>query len=175
MRSRFCIFALALLMVVPAFAQTAPLSRDVVREKLRASLAKYGLLDDVNTTFRQSEKQPYNFVGSMKAGLKNAESLEVVISVTTHDTIGIRVYPHYNGGYINLNKARNSGGLMRKLLQYSDTNFLYWGADDTFDVFCGYTFTLESGYPEDAMKIVLRSIHNTDQYVGEVREFIDAE
>ncbi len=69
------------------------------------------------------------------------------MSVTKSDTIGFRIYPHYKGGYINLGKARDTNGLMRKLLYYSDQNFLFWGADDTADVFCGYTVTLESGFP----------------------------
>ncbi len=106
-------------------------------------------------------------------GLKNCDSLEVVISVTEHDTIGFRVYPHYNGGYINLNKARDANALMRRLLFLSDENFLFWGADDTQDVFSGYTITLESGFPADAVTIVVRSIHNTDGFVGQMRPMID--
>ena len=39
------------------------------------------------------------------------------------------------------------------------TIFLYWGADDTRDVFAGYTFTLESGFPSEAIIVVLRSLH----------------
>ena len=156
---------------LPANAQTD--SRDATREKLRAVLASAGQRADVATTFRQSTKNPYNFVGSMTAGMTNSDSLEIVISVTKSDTIGFRVYPHYRGGYINLNKARDPSGLMRRLLYLSDQNFLFWGADDTYDVFSGYTFTLESGFPEDAIVIVLRSIRNTDKYVGEMRPYID--
>ncbi len=93
--------------------------------------------------------------------------------MTPNDTIGFRIYPHYNGGYINLARARDAGGLMRKLLYFSDQNFLFWGADDTQDVFTGYTITLESGFPRDAIVIVLRSIHNADKFVGEMRPLID--
>jgi hypothetical protein len=93
--------------------------------------------------------------------------------VTASDTIGFRIYPHYKGGYINLGKARDVNGLMRKLLYYSDQNFLFWGADDSGDVFTAYTFTLESGFPSDAMVTVLRSIRNTDKFVGAMRPFID--
>ena|SRR5690349_3043782 len=32
-----------------------------------------------------------------------------------------------------------------------------------------YTFTLESGFPDEAIKIVLESIRNSDKYVGEMR------
>ena len=62
---------------------------------------------------------------------------------------------------------------MRLLLRLSDRAFLYWGADESGDVFTGYTFTLESGFPEEAIKIVLRSIVNSDKFVGEMRPFID--
>lgn len=155
---------------VPSAGAQSP--RDATREKLRALLDTAGKRSDVNVSFRQSTKNPYNFIGSM-TGLPNVDSLEIVISVTPSDTIGFRVYPHYKGGYINLDKAKDAPGLMTKLLRLSDTNFLFWGADDTKDIFCGYTFTLESGFPDAAIVIVLRSIRNTDQFVGQMRPFID--
>jgi hypothetical protein len=173
MRLKFFSVLLTLVLLVaapPASAQSS--ERDTTRERLRALLATAGARSDVNVTFRQSTKNPYNFVGSA-TGLTNSDSLEIVISVTKADTIGFRVYPHYNGGYINLNKAVDSGALMRKLLYFSDQNFLFWGADDTADVFSGYTVTLESGFPSDAIVVVLRSIRNTDKFVGQMRPFID--
>ena len=154
---------------VPASAQS---DRDATREKVRQVLTTAGQRSDVNVTFRQSTKNPYNFVGTM-TGLKNVDNLEIVVSVTKSDTIGFRIYPHYKGGYINLAKARDTNGLMRKLLYYSDQNFLFWGADDTADVFCGYTVTLESGFPSDAIVVILRSIKNTDKFVGQLRPFLD--
>jgi hypothetical protein len=165
------LFGASLLIGQPAGAQTS--TRDATREKVRQVLETGGARSDVNTTFRQSTKNPYNFVGTMTTGLKNAESLEVVVSVTASDTIGFRVYPHYKNGYVNLGRAVDQAGLMRKLLYYSDQNFLYWGADDTADVFSGYTVTLESGFPQDVIVVVLRSIKNTDRFVGELRPFID--
>ncbi|BDE06672.1 hypothetical protein WPS_19480 [Vulcanimicrobium alpinum] len=165
--------AVALLFAFLSLTMVARADRDDTREQLRTTLASAGARSDVNVTFRQSTKNPYNFVGSMTAGLKNAESLEIVISVTKSDTLGFRIYPHYNGGYVNLDRARNGPGLMRMLLRYSDDNFLFWGADDTADVFCGYTITLESGFPSDAIVVVLRSIHNTDKFLGEMRPMID--
>jgi len=155
----------------PAGAQSP--GRDATRTQLGALLSSAGSRADVNVAFRQSTKQPYNFIGTMDTGLANAESLEIVISVTPHDTIGFRVYPHYKGNYINLNRVADSTGFMRKLLNYNDQNFLYWGADEESDVFSGYTMTLESGFPSEAIVEVLRSIHNTDKYVGELRHFID--
>jgi hypothetical protein len=155
----------------PAFAQDA--ERDATRAKLDTLLLVAGLRNDVNTTFRQSPKNPYDFVGSMTWRLANAESLEIVISVTRQKTIAFRVYPHYRGDYMNVGRALDANGFMRRLLNYTDENFLYWGADDAGNVFCGYTFTLESGFPEEAITVVLRSIHNEDQIVGELRPLYD--
>ena len=60
-------------------------------------------------------------------GLTNCNSLEIIISVTKSATLGFRVYPHYHGGYINLGRAKDRDGLMRKLLYYSDQNFCFRG------------------------------------------------
>jgi hypothetical protein len=159
---------------VPAQAQdeSSP-ERDATREQLRQVLATGGARSDVNVAFRQSTKNPYNFVGSMTTGLTNTESFEIVIGVSKNQTIGFRIYPHYHGNYINLGRAKDRAGLMRALLGYSDNNFLFWGADDTSDIFAGYTFTLESGFPSDAIVVVLRSIRGLDKYVGEMRPVID--
>ncbi len=167
-------FALALLLTVPAaYGQDSQALRNRTREQMRTLLDKVGPRSDVNVPFRQSDKQPYNFVGVMREGLANCDSLEIVISVTSKETIGFRIYPHYKGGYVNVDKARNGPGLMRKLLQLSDEAFLFWGIDSSSDVFSGYTFTLESGFPEEAVTIVLRSIRNTDKFVGDMRPNID--
>jgi hypothetical protein len=93
--------------------------------------------------------------------------------VSKRDTIGFRIFPHYKGGYINIDKVRNTTQLLKQLLQFNEKTFLFWGADDTGDVFTGYTFTLESGFPDDAIKIVLASIKNSDQFVGELKPAID--
>jgi len=127
----------------------------------------------INVDFKQSQKQPFNYVGSLRVGLVNTESFEIVISVTPKETIGFRIYPHYNKGYINVDKVKDRAGLMRLLLRLSDRAFLFWGADESGDIFTGYTFTLESGFPEEAIRIVLRSIVNSDKFVGEMRPFID--
>jgi hypothetical protein len=170
---RFCTVLLGLLAATihPAGAQDA--ARDATREQLRQALATGGPRADVNVEFRRSTKNPYNFIGTMTSGLKNCDSLEIVVSVTKSDTIGFRIYPHFKGAYINLGKARDNAGLMRRLLYLSDQNFLFWGADDTADVFTGYTITLESGFPQDAILVVLRSIRNTDKFVGQLRPYLD--
>jgi hypothetical protein len=183
MNRHFCLTAFAFVAgfgtvsavpVSAAFAQAADsASRDATRERLRGTLATGGARSDVGVSFSQSAKNPYNFSGAMRTGLANSDLLEIVISVTKSDTIGFRIYPHYKGGYINLNKARDGSALARRLLYLSDQNFLFWGADDTQDVFAGFTFTLESGFPEDAIITVLRSIRNTDTFVGGMRPMID--
>lgn len=159
-----------LLAAGPASAQTP---RDNTLAQVRSVLTTAGQRSDVNVTFRQSTLNTYNFTGSMTTGLANSDSLEIVISTTKSDTIGFRIYPHYKGNYINLGRAKDPTGLMRKLLYYSDQNFLFWGADDSGDVFCGYTVTLESGFPMEVIVIVLRSIRNTDKFVGQMRPLID--
>lgn len=164
---------LAFLIVFTALTSSAlAQSRDQTREQLRQLLATAGQRSDVNVDFHQSTKQPYNFAGDMTTGLKYADELEIVISVTKSETIDFRVYPHYKGKYINIDRARDKVGLMRKMLFYSYDNFFYWGADDDNDCFAGYTITLESGFPSDAIVIVLRSIKNQDQFVGELAKYI---
>ncbi len=148
-------------------------ARKATREHLRKVLAAAAQLDDVAVTFQQSEGQPFNFVGIIGDRLKYSDRLEVVIGVTAYETIGIRVYPHYKGGYINVAKAKNGPALMQKMLRLTDRNFLYWGIDESNDVFSGYTITLESGFPEEVVLIVLRSLRNTDGFVGELRADID--
>jgi hypothetical protein len=147
--------------------------RVATRDRLGQLLAASGPKKGIEIAFRQSDKNPYNFVAVKRGGMTNVEAFEVVVGVSSDDTIGFRIYPYYKGGYVNVDKARNGAALMRKLLNLSDHNFLFWGADDTGDVFAGYTFTLESGFPDKAIEIVLYSIAPLDQYVGQMRPFID--
>jgi hypothetical protein len=154
-----------------AFAQDENAARDKTRERLSALLTRVG--PALGVEFKPSSKSPFVFTGIMREGLKNADSFEIVISVTTKETIGFRIFPHYKGGYINIDKVRNTATLLRKIAQLNDSTFLFWGADDTGDVFTGYTFTLESGFPDKAIEIVLSSIKNSDQFVGEMRPSID--
>jgi hypothetical protein len=177
MKRFLVLVALALLAAGTASAQTAQekaAAREATREKLRQLLAASGPKRGIEIAFRQSDKQPFNFVAVKRGGMTNAEGFEIVVGVSNDETIGFRIYPYYKGGYVNINKARDGTGLMRKLLNLSDHNFLFWGADDTGDVFAGYTFTLESGFPDKAIETVLYSIAPLDQYVGEMRPYIDA-
>ncbi|HSS22540.1 MAG TPA: hypothetical protein VLL54_20885 [Pyrinomonadaceae bacterium] len=151
--------------------QDDPDARERTRTKIAALLESFG--PSVHIDFRQSDKQPFNYVGALRTGLANTDFFEIVISVTKKDTIGFRIYPHFNKGYINVDKVKDRQGFMRLLLRLSDRAFLFWGADESGDVFTGYTFTLESGFPDEAIKIVLRSIVNSDKFIGELRPFID--
>ena len=146
-------------------------TRDANREKLRALFETAG--PKINVSFRQSDKQPYNFVGVMKTGLKNADSLEIVISVSAEETIHFRIFPHYSGAYLNVDKVKSTEGLMRQMVRFSDQNFLFWGADGSGDIFAGYNFTLESGFPEASIRVVLSSIAKLDAFVGQMRPSID--
>ena len=160
-----------LILATTAVAQTD--SRDATREKLRAVLTATG--PKVNIEFRQSDKNPYNFVGVLNTGLTNVDSFEVVVGVTNDATIGFRIYPHYRGAYVNLNRVANLQGLARQLLRLSDTNFLFWGMDEGGDIFAGYTFTLESGFPEQAIRVILYSIKPLDQYLGQMKVNVDGQ
>jgi len=160
----------------PTRPQTPPTTqqtntRDANREKLRALFETAG--PKINVSFRQSDKQPYNFVGVMKTGLKNADSLEIVISVSAEETIHFRIFPHYGGAYLNIDKVRSGEALMRQMVRFSDQNFLFWGADGSGDIFAGYNFTLESGFPEASIRVVLNSIAKLDAFIGQMRPSID--
>ena len=170
MRKLFSLFLLLFVaMAIPAHAQDE--TRNANREHLRATLDARGA--DIGVIFHQNDKNPYNFTATLDHGLKNAASLEIVASVTKDNTISFLVYPHYKSGYINIRTAKNTSGLMRTLLQFNYTNFMPWGADDTFDVFASYDFTLESGYPDASIKVVIDSIPNIDTFVGQMRPYID--
>ncbi len=177
-RARYLITAIACLglqaaLIAADTSDAAKAAREATRDKLRETLDAASAT--LKVTFRQSDKQPFNFVGVMQGDFANVDSLEIVIGVTAVETIGFRVYPHYKGAYINIDKARDSQGLMRQLLTFCGTNFLFWGVDDTNDVFSGYTITLESGFPKEAILVVLNSIHNTDGFVAKLRPFVDNE
>lgn len=176
---RVKLFTTAIAIVICATLATAQTQQEketariATRDRLQQLLAASGPKKGIEIAFRQSSKQPFNFVGVKRGGLTNADSFEVVVGVSNDNTIGFRIYPSYKGVYINVDKARNGSGLMHKLLNLSDHNFLFWGADDTGDIFAGYTFTLESGFPDKSIEIVLYSIGPLDQYVGQMRPFID--
>ena len=137
---RLLLFVTVLVAAPTVYCQ-AEATRDKTRDRMSALLARVG--PDIKIAFQPSSKSQYVFTGMLREGLKNCDSMEIVITVTTKETIGFRIFPHYNGGYINIDKARNTTQLLRKIAQLNDSTFLFWGADDTGDIFTGYTFTLE--------------------------------
>src|SRR2546423_1286002 len=104
-RKLFLIAALAVFLCAGAAAAQTPqekeASRNATREKLRQLLATSGPKKGIGIDFRQSDKQPYNFVGVKRDGLVNSDAIEIVIGVTNDETIGFRTYPHIKSGYIN--------------------------------------------------------------------------
>lgn len=81
-----------ILAAAPAvFSQEADAARDKSRERLNALLQRVG--PDMNVSFKPSSKSQFVFTGVMREGLKNADQFEIVISVTSKDTIGFRVFP----------------------------------------------------------------------------------
>lgn len=154
-----------------AQAGDADANRIAARDRLERVLTSYG--STVKIEFHRSEKNPFNIFGFLRTGLSNSSEMEVVLGVTAKSTINVRVYPKYKGNYVNLDKAKNSGELARQMLHMTHTNFMFWGVDDGRDLFAGFTFKLESGFPDEAMKVVLRSIRNLDGYVGDLRPNID--
>jgi hypothetical protein len=81
------LFILSTLSVSAVYAQQddEAAARNRTREQLAGLLEKTGA--EINVDFKQSQKQPFNYVGSLRAGVVNAESFEIVISVTPKDTI----------------------------------------------------------------------------------------
>jgi hypothetical protein len=170
MHLRILAAAVALSVASSALAQET--NRDATFAKLGATLAAAGKNSEVNATFQASDTAKYTYIATME-GFESSDSLEIVINVSSDDTIHFRIFPHYDGGYINLDSAKDSDGLMRTMLLFTDRNFLFWGVDESSDAFAGYTITLESGYPAEAIETALRSMRNTDQFVGKLRPFID--
>jgi hypothetical protein len=164
------------LTVAAASAQTAAekaAARAATRDKLGAVLEASGAKRGIELAFRRSEKNEFNFSAQRSFGLKNVDSIEIVAGVSDDETISFRIYPYVNDSYININKAKDGAGLMRKLLNLTYHNFMYWGADDSGDVYAGFTFTMESGFPDKAIEVVLYSIAPLDGYFGELRPLWD--
>jgi hypothetical protein len=140
--------------------------RVATRQKLEALLAAYPLAREMQ--FQRSAKEPFNIAGSYSRGLRYVSTFEIVWNVTTKQTIGLRIYPHWNGAYINLTKFQSRGSFMESLLHDANGGFFHWAVDPSLDVFAGFTFTLESGFPDDAIREVILSIPLLDGTVGKL-------
>jgi hypothetical protein len=153
--------------VSTGWAQNDDPNRDNTRDKVRSALRQIG--PKIGVTFQQSQANSYNFSASMTDGLEDAESMEIIVMVGRNDILTVRVFPHISGNkYINIDRASNGTGLMRKLLANNAGDFFHWGMDDVYDVFAEFTFTLESGFPQESLDVVLRSVELLDKKVGEM-------
>jgi hypothetical protein len=154
----------------PAAAQRSRDDRLATREKLKQLLAVEG--PKLGITFKQSEKQEFNISG-YSPKYANVDYFEAVLTVSADDVIKLRAYPHYKGDYVNVDKARNSVALMRQLLNLNFHNFMNFGTDDSGDIYVGFTFTLESGFPSESITMSLRAIPLVDPFIGRMRPNID--
>lgn len=154
-----------------ARAQSVPVDvRTDARNRLDSLLHAYG--PTLKMKFYRDSNDPYQFDGVLDKDLHYAWRFELQMNVTPQNTIGIRVYPMYSHR-INIGRVRDPNGLALRLLHLSAHNFLHWGVDDVSHVFAAYQFTLESGFPQEAIKEVLRSIPLVDESFGEVAQFIE--
>jgi hypothetical protein len=165
-----CALALAASGVQPLAAQSAADSvQAATLEKLQAVIAAYEPAREIRW-YRASS--PFDLDGFYDKSLHWSSRLEIYITVTRQSTIWLRVYPQYYGHHINLNRVHDPSGLMQQMLRFSYHNFFFWGLDDNRDAFAGYQFTLESGFPEAAVKEVIKSIPLIDGSVGDLTPFI---
>jgi hypothetical protein len=159
---------------VRAAAQTDP---DAVRAMTRTRDQLDSLLHAYGSTlkmkfYRSADGDPFQIEGTFDKGLRYASRFELQFNVTPENTIGVRVYPDLYNERISIDDAFDSNGLARQLLHFSASSFFSWGIDDASNVFARFTFTLESGFPDEAIKIVLRSIPLLDDSVGDINRFI---
>ncbi len=140
--------------------------RDSTRRQLEALLSTYGPAREMR--FQRSADQPFDMVGVFEKPMLYVSRLEIIVSVTRQRTIGVRVYPRRHGAHVNLDRVRRRSLFMETLLRDADQSFLHWALDQNLDLFAGFTFTLESGFPEDAIEVVIRSIPLLDRPVGEL-------
>jgi hypothetical protein len=165
-----CALALAASGLQPLAAQSAADSvQAVTLAKLKAVIASYQPAQGIRW-YRASD--PFDLDGFYDKRLHWASRLEIYITVTRQATIWLRVYPQYYGHHINLSRVHDPNGLMQQMLRFSYHNFFFWGLDDNRDAFAGYQFTLESGFPEEAVKEVIKSIPLIDESVGDLTPFI---
>jgi hypothetical protein len=154
-------------------AQTDPAAlQTTARDQLEALLSTYPQARAMH--FHRRRGDPFAIDGYLRDGLTYAPDFKIVVVVTPKRTITFRIFPAYDG-YSNLNLAhvRNPDGVMQKMLQFSYRSFFFWGVNNPLDVFAEYTVTLESGFPEEAIKVVIRSIPLIDARIGELAADID--
>lgn len=160
----------AVLSATSVWGSAAQTNADALRARTRDRL--FALVRTYAPTLHfkiyRHDDDPFTIEAIYDKDLKHAPRFETWISVTRQQTIQFRVYTQWYEGYLNIDKAQDSDGFMQRLLQLSDKDFFFWAADEDKDVFAGFTFTLESGFPEEAIKVVIRSIPLLDRDIGEL-------
>jgi len=158
-------------------ADTVPTAtRLETRGKLEALLTTYAKAIGFHRWYRSAD-DPFEILAFYDHDLRYASRLEIVIHITPQNTIGFRVFPHWNGtdgdDYIDLDDVRDPQGVMREALRLSSQNFMFWGMDGSHDLFAGFTITLESGFPDAAVRIVLESVPLVDDSVGDLLRYAE--
>jgi len=151
-------------------------TRVETRNKIEALLTTYSKALGFHRWYRSADN-PFAIQAFYDRDLRYASRLELVINVTRQNTIGFRVFPHWNGpgpgDYIDLDQARDPQGLMQEALRLSSQNFMFWGMDASHDLYAGYTITLESGFPDAAVRVVLESVPLVDDSVGDLLRYAE--
>ena len=163
----------AIVLAAPSIA--AQKIDEATRIKNRDQLARMlsAAAEATHMNFQRSKTNQFNYSAYLTTGLKQSDTIEVVIGATDVHTIFMRAFPKYKGNYINVDKVREPLTLMRQMLKLSGRTFCHWGTDAQGDVFFGFTFTLESGFPTEAIRVVLRSIAHHDEYIAELKSAIE--
>ena len=170
MRALGTVLLLALCVGGPAFGDAA--SRGAARKKLETMLTKR-VGPAINVGFEAAADNPFRFAGVMRTPLRNCDAIEIVIGITPSETIYVRAFPRYQGGYVSVAKATAEGALLRAALRASFDGFFFWAVDESGDLCAGYTLSLESGFPEAVLEVVLRSLPGLDATFGQFRVHVD--
>jgi hypothetical protein len=167
------------LLTVSGVGAAAQTDADAVRAMTRTRNQLDSLLNAYGSTlkmrfYRSSDNDPFQIEGIFDQNLRYSSQFELQFNVTPQNTIGVRVYPNWYDEHerINIDRVFDGNSLARQLLHFSASSFFAWGVDDASDVFARFTFTLESGFPDEAIKVVLRSIPLLDESVGEMGRFL---
>ena len=140
--------------------------RDSTCRQLETLLSTYGPAREMR--FQRSADQPFDIVGVFDKPMMYVSRFEIIVNVSRQRTIGFRVYPRWHGAHINLDRVHRRTVFMERLLRDADQSFLHWALDQNRDLFAGFTFTLESGFPDDAIEVVIRSVPLLDRPLGEL-------
>ena len=163
--------AASIFIAAPASAQST--ARDATREKVRQVLETAGARSDVNVAFPPEHERSVQLhrLDDREHGERRLDG-----GAGQHHEVRYDRLPGVSALQEGLHQPRpreRRERFARKLLLFTEQNYMYWGADEMGDVFSGFTISLESGFPQEVMVIVLRSIKSSDECVGELRPFID--